>query len=433
MTVSVISLGCPKNLVDSEHMLGILGRAGFRLTAVPEASDVIVINTCGFLQSAVAESERVIRRCLKLKQTAAARKVIVAGCLVQRLSRRLRQTFPDVDAFVGIDGIRDLPGVIAHSRGGAEPGLPRALCSALTPRLVSTPRHYAYLRIADGCDNHCSYCLIPGIRGRFRSRRSEDIRQEAGLLTRCGAKELILIAQDTTLYGQDRYGRKTLASLLRELGGTTGIEWLRLLYTHPAHYTPELIDELALNSKVVKYVDLPLQHINDRILARMNRRYRRADVESLLARLTAIPGMSIRTTFITGFPGETEVEFHELSDFVAQGRFTHVGCFPYSPEPGTKAYRMARQLVPGIRENRARDIMRVQRRVSLAHNRAHVGQVLEVRIDAAGKDGYLGRTSSDAPEIDNVVHVRGKGLPVGALVDARVTRAGAYDLYGTVV
>jgi ribosomal protein S12 methylthiotransferase len=429
MTVCVISLGCPKNLVDSEHMLGYLARAGFQLSSVPEESDVLVVNTCGFLKSAVDEAEAAIRRSLEYKRTGSAQRVIVAGCLVQRYGERLKALMPDVDAWIGIDQAMDLPRIIRQG-SPAEALVPTHLCSAVTPRLVSTPAHYAYLRIADGCDNWCSYCLIPSIRGRFRSRPIEDVTREAKLLAKGGARELILIAQDTTLYGQDQCGRKMLAPLLRRLAAVPGVEWVRIMYTHPAHFTSEMIDEIASNPAVVKYVDLPLQHISNRLLKQMNRPYQQADVEALLSRLHAIPGMAIRTTMITGFPGETESEFQELMDFVAEGRFTHLGCFAFSPEPGAAAYRMPGQLPPKVGEERAREVMRVQRRVALRRNRALVGKTLKVVIDTAGKSAHecLGRTAADAPEIDNTVHVFGASRPTGELITVRVTRAGAYDL-----
>jgi ribosomal protein S12 methylthiotransferase len=263
-----------------------------------------------------------------------------------------------------------------------------------------------------------------------------DVVREAGMLARNGVRELILIAQDTTIYGQDIEGRKLLAPLVRRLNRIPGIEWLRLLYTHPAHFTPELLFELAENDKLVKYVDLPLQHVSDRLLRRMNRGYTRTEVESLLQRLLVIPGMAIRTTFITGLPGETQAEFNELLDFVGQGHFAHVGCFAYSPEPGTRAARMPGQIAPAISEQRARKVMTVQRRVALRRNRKMIGQRIQVRIDSfdPARREYLGRTSADAPEIDDTVHISAtshRDARIGELIDAKVTRAGAYDIWAT--
>jgi ribosomal protein S12 methylthiotransferase len=446
-TVCVISLGCPKNLVDSEHILGVLARAGWRIAAAPELADVIIVNTCGFLQSARDEAFSVVAE--TLGRLRPEQQVAVAGCLVQRELPELRRRFPRVGRFVGIDGIPDLPRILARA-DLQEPGqsavgslqsaicdplpLPSRVCGATLPRLVSTPRHYAYLRIADGCDNCCAYCLIPGIRGRLRSRSIADIVREAAMLARNGARELILIAQDTTIYGKDIDGRQLLAPLLRRLAGVAGIEWLRVLYTHPAHFTPDILDELATNDRVVKYVDLPLQHVSDRLLRRMNRGYQRAEAEALLECLHRIPGMAVRTTFITGLPGETESEFTELLAFVRAGHFAHVGCFAYSPEPGTPAARMKTQVPARIREERAREIVAAQRRVSLARNRALVGRTVEVRIDShnPNRGEYLGRTCADAPEIDNAVHISGRGLKTGDLVATEVIRAGAYDLWTTI-
>jgi len=430
-SVCVISLGCPKNLVDSEHILGVLAQADWQISARPELADTVIINTCGFLQSARAEAHETIRR--MLRQKSPDQRVIVAGCLVQQDVSGLRQRFPGVERFIAIDDIPDLPGILAGSRLPHKMTLPSRVCGATMPRLVATPGLYAYLRIADGCDNCCAYCLIPSIRGRLRSRPMNDVVREAGMLARNGIRELVLIAQDTTIYGQDIEGRKLLAPLLRRLGRIPGIEWLRLLYTHPAHFTPELLFELAENDRLVKYVDLPLQHVSDRLLRLMNRSYTREDVKALLTRLRAIPGMAIRTTFITGLPGESEAEFHDLLDFVGQGHFAHVGCFAYSPEPGTSAARMPGQIAPTISEQRARKVMAAQRRVALRRNRQMIGQRIQVRPDSfdPARREYLGRTFADAPEIDDTVHVAGSGLSIGELVDVTVTRAGAYDIWAT--
>jgi ribosomal protein S12 methylthiotransferase len=389
------------------------------------------VNTCGFLQSAVREAHDCLRNCLRLKQRNPGLRVIAAGCLVQRPGSDLTRVFPELDAAVGIDDLARLPAVLAGRAAlAARPGLPRGLCSSAVPRLVSTPRHYAYLRVADGCDNRCSYCLIPAIRGRPRSRSIVDVVTEARLLAANGVRELILIAQDTTAYAIDRCGRSDLARLLRRLSVIPGLEWLRLMYTHPAHYSPELLTELEANPGVVRYVDLPLQHVSDRILKLMNRPYARAEVEALLLRLAAIPGMAVRTTFITGFPGETEREFRELLDFVRAARFARAGCFAYSPEPRTRAARLPGMLPDRIREQRARELMKVQRGVSLARNRLLIGRKLRVLIDATGPgpDEYTARSEWDAPEIDNTVRVRGRGLRVGDFVSVRVESARAYDL-----
>jgi ribosomal protein S12 methylthiotransferase len=432
-SVCVVSLGCPKNLVDSEHILGVLAQAGWLVSARPESADTIVINTCGFLQSARNEAHETIRR--MLNQKSPNQRVIVAGCLVQQDLPGLIRLFPAVERFVGIDDIPDLPAILADRQPPTANRQPSATIrfGAAVPRLVATPSHYAYLRIADGCDNCCAYCLIPGIRGRLRSRPLDDVAREAGMLARNGVRELILIAQDTTIYGQDIEGRKLLAPLFRRLSRIPGIEWLRLLYTHPAHFTPELLFELAENDRLVKYVDLPLQHVSDRLLQRMNRGYTRAEIESLLKRLLAIPSMAVRTTFITGLPQESEPEFRELLDFVSQGYFAHVGCFAYSPEPGTRAARMSGQIAPALREQRARDLMAAQRRVSLRRNRRMIGRMVQVRIDAfdPGLREYLGRTSADAPEIDDTVHVSSSRLRIGELVEVLVTRASAYDIWAT--
>jgi ribosomal protein S12 methylthiotransferase len=430
-TVCVISLGCPKNLVDSEHILGVLAQAGWQISARPELADTVIINTCGFLQSARTEAHETIRRMLEQKNP--NQRVVIAGCLVQQDLPGLKRLFREVERFIGIDDIPDLPAILAGSQRSRKTTLPSRVCGATLPRLVATPGHYAYLRIADGCNNCCAYCLIPSIRGRLRSRPMNDVVREARLLARNGVRELVLIAQDTTIYGQDIKGRKLLAPLLHRLGRVPSIEWLRLLYTHPAHFTPELLNELAENDRLVKYVDLPLQHVSDRLLHRMNRGYTRADVETLLTRLHAIPGMAVRTTFITGLPGETEAEFSQLLDFVSQGHFAHLGCFAYSPEPGTRAARMRGQVAPAVSEQRARKVMAAQRRVALKRNRRMIGRKIQVRIDAfdPAKREYVGRTSADAPEIDDTVHVSGRGLRIGEMVEATVKRTSAYDVWAT--
>ncbi|MEO0107593.1 MAG: 30S ribosomal protein S12 methylthiotransferase RimO [candidate division WOR-3 bacterium] len=447
----VISLGCPKNLVDSEHILGYLGQAGFAITTRPQDANLIVINTCAFLASAVQEARQAIMRYLRLKHRRAGTKIVVAGCLVQRYGSRLACDFPDVDIFLGIDEIPKLPQLVsgADSRSqtqdttfGDKP-LPCSLYGAKTPRLVSTPRHYAYLRIAEGCNNRCSYCLIPSLRGALRCRTVSDILAEARLLLGNQARELILIAQDTTAYHSDGH---SLPELLRRLSQLVDLRWLRLLYTHPGHFSPRLIDEIAMNPKIVKYVDVPLQHVNNRVLARMNRPYRRTGIDRLVRQLEAIPGMVLRTTFLVGFPGETEAEFSELLAFVAEGHFTHVGCFAFSREPGTKAYRMRAQVPWSLATERAQRLLAIQRRVALRLNQRLVGRVVEAVIDRPGPGQQLvGRTIGDAPEIDRTLHITSsdqtdsdllrdisRHAQVGSFVKVRITKVRAYDLYGVI-
>jgi ribosomal protein S12 methylthiotransferase len=465
----LVSLGCPKNLVDSEVVLGYLGRNGFSLTTNPETADVVVINTCSFIKPAVDESFKKVKEIIRFKRQGKVKRVVVIGCLVQRFGHKLKKIFPEVDAFLGIDELSEVAtpwqtGEIIHYS-------PNPIRLFNEPRLLSTPSHYAYLKISDGCDNRCSYCLLPQIRGRFRSRSIGDIISEAKDLARIGVKELILVAQDTTRFGFDRYGELRLVQLLKELEAIAGIQWIRLLYTHPAHYTAELIEVLKQIPKVVKCVDLPLQHISDSILKRMNRRYNRKRVEVLLAKLHGIPGMKIRTTFITGFPGETRGDFLELFDFVRLQEFDSLGVFPYSREPGTKAYSFKSQIPDKIKVSRYQQLMEVQKSISLQKQREWVGKELEVLIDGpttrtgydltplenpdfwskTGKNrfkhsmreesnppsefltGYIGRAYFDSPEIDGRVYVKGKGLKPGDFVPVRILKALTYDRFGEVM
>lgn len=433
MIVSLISFGCPKNLVDSETVLGFLSRSGFSLTTVPDHADVIIINTCAFIKPAVDEAVQEITRVLRAKRRGKVKRVVVIGCLVQRFGAGLKERFPSVDAFLGIDQLSQIGAICRTGTAVSVSKSPVRLYNE--PRVLSTPAHYAYLKISDGCDNRCSYCLVPRIRGRYRSRRLEDIVAEAKSLAAHGVKELILVAQDTTLYGFDRYHELKLAELLRKLEPIGGIEWIRLLYTHPTHYTDDLIQLLKQSSKVVKYVDLPLQHIADSILKRMNRRYYRNGVEALLEKLRSIPGMKIRTTFITGFPGETKKDFDELLDFVKSQQFDSLGGFKYWREPGTAAYRFKLQVSEQTKQSRQRRLMELQQTISLKKQREWMGKELGVLIDGHASQpefDFIGRAYFDSPEIDGYVYVRGTGLHPGDFVKVKIFKTTVYDRYGEI-
>jgi ribosomal protein S12 methylthiotransferase len=438
-TFAFVSLGCPKNLVDSERMLGKLAQAGYTLTPDADGADVVVVNTCGFIEPARQESLGVIREMLALKQQGRVGAVVVAGCLAERKKEDLLTEVPGVDQIVGVFGREDITQVVdrtlrkrtqVEQRSLFRPAPVRALPD--TARLRITPRHYAYLKISEGCDRLCTFCAIPGMRGKHVTKPIEEVLREARELIADGVRELILVAQDTTYYGLDLYGEVRLAQLLRELNQLEGLEWIRVLYAYPIHFTDELIETLAGCEKILPYLDMPLQHINDRLLKRMQRRVHRADTEKLLGQLRqAIPDLVLRTTFIVGFPGETEAEFEELRDFVRETRFERVGVFPYSLEPGTPAARLADHLPEEVKSERRDRLMEVQQEVAFAWTQQQVGKEREVIVDGPDPEvpGHMiGRTQADAPEIDCIVRLKGKGLRAGDLVRARVTGCDGYDL-----
>jgi ribosomal protein S12 methylthiotransferase len=438
-TFAFVSLGCPKNTVDSERMLGKLAQEGYTLTPDADGADVVVVNTCGFIEPARQESLGVIREMLDLKRRGRVGAVVVAGCLAERKKDDLLAEVPEVDHIVGVFGREEIARVVDRSlqkrvadeqRSLFRPAPVKALED--TARLRVTPRHYAYLKVSEGCDRLCTFCAIPGMRGKHVTKPIEEVVREARELAADGVRELIVVAQDTTYYGLDLYGRVRLAELLRELDGVDGIEWVRVLYAYPAYVTDELIETLAGSEKIVPYLDMPLQHINDRMLRRMQRRVDRASTEELLARLReAIPGLTLRTTFIVGFPGETEAECDELCDFARGQRFERLGVFPYSREPGTPADRLPDHLSEEVKAARRDRLMALQQEIAFARAAERIGTEAEVIVDAPDREvpgHYLARGPFDAPEIDCVVRLKGKNLRPGDLVRARVTGADGYDL-----
>jgi ribosomal protein S12 methylthiotransferase len=438
-TLAFVSLGCPKNLVDSERMLGKLAQDGYMLTPDADGADVVVVNTCGFIEPARQESLGVIREMLELKRQGRVGSVVVAGCLAERKKDDLLREVPEVDHVVGVFGREEIAEVLdrtLYRRGPAEqrslfrPAPVRALED--TARLRITPRHYAYLKISEGCDRLCTFCAIPSMRGKHVTKPIEEVVREARELAADGVRELIVVAQDTTYYGLDLYGRVRLAELLRELDKVDGLEWVRVLYAYPIHFTDELIHTLATARKIIPYLDMPLQHINDRMLRRMQRRVDRSATEDLLAKLRqAIPNLALRTTFIVGFPGETEAEFGELFDFLRTARFERVGVFPYSLEPGTPAARLPDHLPEEVKAERRNRLMEAQQEVAFAWAQAQVGKEVEVIVDGPDPEvpGHvLARGQGDAPDIDCQVRLKGKNLRPGDLVRARVTGADGYDL-----
>jgi ribosomal protein S12 methylthiotransferase len=436
-TFAFVTLGCPKNLVDSERMLGKLAQEGYALVPDADGADVVVVNTCGFIEPARQESLAVIREMLELKQQGRLGAVVVAGCLAERKQEELWQQVPGVDQIVGVFGREEIGTVVERAvvqhqeqRSLFRPAPVRALSD--TARLRITPRHYAYLKISEGCDRLCTFCAIPGMRGKHVTKPIEEVLREARELAADGVRELILVAQDTTYYGLDLYGQVRLAELLRQLDRVDGIEWIRILYAYPIHFTDELIETLAGVAKIVPYLDMPLQHINDRVLRRMQRRVNRAGTEEVLTRLrSAIGGLTLRTTFIVGFPGETEAEFEELADFVQTAKFERLGVFPYSFEPDTPATRLDGHLAEEVKQERRDRLMQIQQTIALEWSRQQVGKQLPVIVDGPDPEvpnHVLARSQADAPEIDCVVRVKGKNLRSGDLVDVKVTAADGYDL-----
>jgi ribosomal protein S12 methylthiotransferase len=436
-SLAFVSLGCPKNTVDSERMLGLLAQDGYVVSPDADGADVVVVNTCGFIEPARQESLGVIREMLDLKRRGRVRAVVVAGCLAERQKDMLLEAVPDVDQIVGVFGREDIASVLdraaaarSEQRSLFRPAPVKALED--TARLRITPRHYAYLKISEGCDRLCTFCAIPSMRGKHVTKPIEEVLREARELAADGVRELIVVAQDTTYYGLDLYGRVRLADLLRELDTVDGIEWIRILYCYPEHFTDELVDTFARTRKIIPYLDMPLQHINDRMLKRMQRRVTRESTERLLGRLRqARPDLALRTTFIVGFPGETDAEFEELSDFVAATRFERCGVFTYSREPGTPADRLTDHLPAEVMAERRDALMARQQQVAFAWAAGQVGREITAIVD--GQDPEFpnhvrARGTADAPEIDTTIRLKGKNLRAGDFVKAKVTAADGYDL-----
>jgi ribosomal protein S12 methylthiotransferase len=441
-TLAFVSLGCPKNLVDSERMLGKLAQEGYALVADADGADVVVVNTCGFIEQARQESLGVIREMIDLKNQGRVGSVVVAGCLAERKKDDLLKEVPEVDHVVGVFGREEIAEAVARAveqrheqRTVFRPAPVRA--QEDTARLRITPRHYAYLKISEGCDRLCTFCAIPGMRGKHVTKPIEEVVREARELAADGVRELIIVAQDTTYYGLDLYGKVRLAELLRELEKVEGIHWIRILYAYPIHFTDELIGVLADSRKIVPYLDLPLQHINDRLLRRMQRRVSRRETEGLIQKLRcAIPGLVLRTTFIVGFPGETEAEFEELAEFVGKTRFERLGVFVYSFEPDTPATRLDGHVPQEIMDERRGRLMEIQQGIALDWSKQQVGRQIDVLVDGPDPEvpnHVLARSRADAPEIDCLVRVKGKGLRPGDFVAAKVSAADGYDLVARAV
>ncbi len=426
--INVITLGCSKNLVDSEHLMAQLDEAGYEIVTDSNSTDakIVVINTCGFIGDAKEEAIQTILECAEAKAEGRIERLFVMGCLSERYADELREEIPEVDDYFGA---RSLKEVVEALDAEYLPELE-------TDRLLTTPDHYAYLKIGEGCNWHCAYCAIPLIRGNHRSVPMEKVLEEAEGLVAVGVKEIIVIAQDTTYYGKDLYGERKLAELLRRLCAIEGVEWVRLHYAYPTDFPQDVIEVLRDEPKMCKYLDIPLQHISDNVLSAMRRRISKAETEELVARLRReIPDIALRTTMLVGFPSESEEDFEELCDFVQRVRFDRLGAFAYSEEEGTpSALHLTDDVPEEVKEERVDRLMKIQKRISLALNGERVGKTMRVIVDRREGDYYVTRSQYDSPEVDEEILVAAtEPLAEGDMVNIVVTDYDEYDLYGEVV
>ncbi|MCM1289087.1 MAG: 30S ribosomal protein S12 methylthiotransferase RimO [Corallococcus sp.] len=439
--IGVISLGCDKNRLDTEMMLANLQAGGYQITSDAKDADVIIVNTCAFLQSARQEAIDTVLEMSHLKQLGRCKKIIVTGCLGQKFGQEVLDGLTEADAVVGTNEYQSICQIVQNTLegerklyNGSNP------CMQISERILTTPKHYAYLKIADGCNNFCSYCLIPYIRGRFRSVPQDQLVLQAKQLAECGVRELILVAQDTTKYGTDIYGEPRLVQLIKDLSAIDGLHWIRLLYCYPELCTEELITEIECNPKVAKYIDIPLQHVDDGILKAMNRKSNRAGVDKLFARLAKTePKIEVRSTFICGFPGETEQTVIGIQDFLQRNRLRNVGFFAYSQEDGTAAAKLPNQVSQRAKQKYVKQMYKTQYKIMQKLSLGDVGKIYECVIDEfVEQDGqtfvYRGRTQFMAPEIDGVVYVHSaKPIEMGQFVNVKITNSLDYDLIGEVI
>ena len=437
--IGMISLGCNKNQIDAEIMLAKLAEQGFEITDEVDGADAVIVNTCGFIEDAKKEAIENILDMAELKKEGVIGKIIVTGCLAERYREEILSELPEVDAVVGLGSNKDIAEICDRVLAGVPVvSFGEKTCLPLDcERMLTTPNYYAYLKIAEGCSNHCTYCAIPKIRGEFRSRQPESILKEAMELAKQGVKELVVIAQDTSRYGEDLYGKSALPALLTSLSKIEGIEWIRVLYCYPERISDELISVVKNNDKIVKYFDIPLQHADAQVLKRMNRKGDYDSLLSLIRKIRAeIPEVVLRTTLITGFPGETEENFETLSRFVNEAKFDRLGCFAYSAEEGTPAALLDGQLDSEIKQSRLEAVMEQQYRIAQQKNEEQVGKILKTVVEGydAYTDTYYGRTWRDAPEIDGQINFTcGYELNEGDFVDVEVMGINEYDLIGEVV
>mgnify|MGYP002519155446 CR=1 FL=1 len=446
MKIGFISLGCPKNQLDTEVMLHEVVAAGYELTSEDTEADIIIINTCAFIESAKQEAIDNILDEAWLKKNRSLKGIIVTGCLAERYREQILDEMPEVDALLGVGSIHHIVDAIraveeqSRKKSVKPADKYRSFEDKNTvalggDRVLTTPDYAAYLKIGEGCDNRCTYCAIPSIRGRFRSRPMEDLVAEAKDMDALGVKELTLVAQDTTRYGIDLYGHYALAELIHAITEATSIPWIRVLYCYPDKITDELVEEFRTNPRLVKYIDLPLQHISDRMLRAMNRHGDSAMIRSVLKKLRSVEGMVIRTTFIVGFPGETEEDFNELADFIAEAKFEHAGVFTYSREEGTPAYDFPDQIDEQVKQDRMDILMRTQMNINTARNESRLGSVIPVLCEAYDpvSDCYYGRSVEDAPDIDGKVFFRynaDERIAPGSLLYVKIREVVDYDVYG---
>lgn len=437
--IAIESLGCSKNLNDSEIMAGILEKNGYKLITEFEAADIIIVNTCGFIESAKEESVDVILEMAGYKKSAALKYLIVTGCMAQRYSQELQNEIPEIDLILGTTSFpqiaKAIEGLDSQGKLSIIEDIDKDIAENL-PKKKLTPDYMAYVKIAEGCDNKCTYCIIPKLRGKYRSRKTEDIVAEVEELAKSGVKEVILIAQDTSRYGIDIYGKKTLPTLLRRLSQIEAIEWIRVLYTYPEEIDSELIDAVKNSKKVCSYFDMPVQHSSNRILKLMNRKTTREDMLNKISLIRkAIPDAVIRTTLIVGFPQESAEDFEDLKDFVRTARFDRLGAFTYSKEEGTAAANLPGQVDEAVKLARKEEVMLLQQEISLQNNMKRVGESTRVIVEEKLEEGlYSGRSQQEAPEIDGLIYVKAKGeLPVGGFVDVRIVEATEYDVMGETI
>lgn len=424
--VNLITLGCSKNLVDSEHLAGLLGE-DFKIyfDSDKRRFDIVIINTCGFIGDAKEESIDMILQYAEAKKQGKIKTLIVFGCLIQRYAEELSKEIPEVDAFFGANDYKEI----------AEYLMNKTLERNEALRLLSTPKHYAYLKISEGCDKFCSFCAIPYIRGRHTSLPIEDLVEQAKSLANQGVKELIVVAQDTTNYGVDLYGKCRLTDLLKEFAKIDAIEWIRLQYSYPNNFPMDLLDLMQGEPKICKYIDMPLQHIDNSILDSMNRHITKEQITSLIEHLrTKVPQLCLRTTLIVGYPNETEEQFAALKDFVAQTKFDRMGAFAYSPEEGTAAFKLEDNVPEEVKSERLNELIEIQQSVSLSLNNKKIGKVFKVLIDRLEGDFWVGRTEFDSPEVDNEVLIpANQKAKIGTFVNALITSAEEFDLYADIV
>ena len=438
---AVISLGCPKNLVDTEQMLGRLDEDGYRMVDSVDNAEFVVVNTCGFIDSARDESLDAIDEMLELKQQGKIKNVVVTGCLAERQQGKLLEERPEIDAMIGVFGRNEIVSVIENLRSGIDEQQRVFRPAAVQPlsdakRRAVTPRHFAYLKISEGCDRLCTFCAIPKMRGKHYSKPIEQIIEEAKQLGESGVREIVIVAQDTTYYGKDLYGEPKLAELLTELDKIESVDWIRLMYFYPMYIDEKLIDTLAQAKRIVPYIDMPLQHASDQMLRRMSRKTNRSIQESILKELRSrIPNLVMRTTMITGFPGETESDFAELVDFVTDQKFEHLGVFTYSVEEDTPAARLPNRVPEHVSEDRYQRLMAVQQEIAFDWLQGRVGSAETVIIDSPLPDQpgvWIGRTKGEAPDIDGVVIVSGfeedAEVNVGDMIDCEIVACDGYDL-----